>query len=192
VRNQPGRHLRRDLRVGAVSAELDDARLAAWTDFLLAHVVLVDRLEAELQAELGLPLTWYDVLVQLADAPGGELRMQELAAAVLLSKSGLTRLFGRMEQAGLVERRPCLSDQRGAFAALTAAGKDVLERARPVHRRGIAEHFARYLTDDETQALRSAVGKVLAAAAPGRGGAGLPAPAERRFGQVVAFSPADG
>ncbi len=142
----------------------EDERLEAWREFLTAHAVLTDVLAAELQAERGLPLTWYDVLFQLSLAPGGERRMQELAGAVLLSKSGLTRLVSRMEQAGLVERRPCPTDLRGTIAALTPTGTAALRRARPVHLRGIREHFASQLSDDETRALRSAFGKVLEAA----------------------------
>jgi len=142
----------------------ENERLAAWRAFLEAHAVLTDALEAELQAERRLPLTWYDVLVQLSEAPEGTLRMQELAGAVLLSKSGLTRLFGRMEQAGLVERRPCPTDLRGTIAALTPAGREALRQARPVHLRGIEQHFSRHLTDEETQALRAAFAKILRAA----------------------------
>ncbi|HLZ72894.1 MAG TPA: MarR family transcriptional regulator [Dehalococcoidia bacterium] len=126
--------------------------------------MLTDRLEAELLAERGLPLAWYDVLFQLSLAPGGERRMQELAGAVLLSKSGLTRLVSRMEQAGLVERRPCPTDLRGTIAALTPAGAATLRRARPVHLRGIREHFARHLSDEEARTLRAAFGKLLAEA----------------------------
>ncbi len=146
-----------------IGAPADDVRLQAWRAFLTAHAVLTDVLEAELQAERGLPLAWYDVLFQLSLAPGGERRMQELAGAVLLSKSGLTRLVARMEQAGLVERRPCPTDLRGTIAALTPAGKAALRRARPIHLRGIREHFANYLSDEEAQALCSAFAKVLAA-----------------------------
>jgi DNA-binding MarR family transcriptional regulator len=143
---------------------VDGERLDAWREFLRAHALLTELLEVELQAERGLPLAWYDVLFQLSLAPGGARRMQELAGAVLLSKSGLTRLISRMEQAGLVERRPCPTDLRGTIAALTPAGNAALRRARPVHLRGIREHFARHLSDDEARTLRSAFGKVLAAA----------------------------
>lgn len=143
-------------------ASADDERLEAWRAFLMAHAMLTDVLEAELQAERGLPLAWYDVLFQLSLVPGGERRMQELAGAVLLSKSGVTRLVARMEQAGLVERRPCPTDLRGTIAALTPVGRTALRRARPIHLRGIREHFAAYLSDDEAQAFCSAFGKILA------------------------------
>ncbi|MFN8557890.1 MAG: MarR family transcriptional regulator [Dehalococcoidia bacterium] len=141
----------------------DAARLAAWRAFLTAHAALTEALEAELRAERDLSLPWYDVLVQLSEAPAGAMRMQDLARSTLLSKSGLTRLVDRMEQAGLVERRPCPDDQRGRLAVLTTAGRAALRRAAPVHLRGVEEHFARHLTDAEVALLHAALGNVLAA-----------------------------
>jgi DNA-binding MarR family transcriptional regulator len=102
------------------------------------------------------------VLIQLHEA-GGSLRMQELARAILFSKSGLTRLIDRMERAAVVRRESCAEDGRGMLAVLTPAGKRVLARARPVHLRGIREHFASLLTDAEVRAIKSGLGKVLQA-----------------------------
>jgi DNA-binding MarR family transcriptional regulator len=138
-------------------------RMKVWASFLQAHAALVDALEAELQDRRDLPLSWYDVLITLAQAEGGELRMQDLARRVLLSKSGLTRLFDRMEQAGLVERRECESDRRGTYAAMTAEGRRVLRRAMPVHGKGVEEHFLSHLTAAEAAAMQSAFGKILQA-----------------------------
>lgn len=138
-------------------------RLAAWRGFLEAHARVTDVLEAELQAERGLPLAWYDVLVQLSESADGALRMQELARRVLLSKSGLTRLVDRMEQAGLVRRGQVESDRRGALAVLTPAGRDRLRNAAPVHLRGVEQSFTGLLTDDEAVAMRSAFAKICAA-----------------------------
>lgn len=150
-------------------------RMAAWRALIEAHGALLCRLEQELEAERGLPLSWYEVLLRLSAAEGGRLRMSELAGSVLLSRSGVTRLVDRMERAGLVRRETCPSDRRGAFAALTPAGKAALRRAAPVHLRGIEEHFARYITDEEARVLASALGRVLRAVrgdgAPGRANA---------------------
>jgi DNA-binding MarR family transcriptional regulator len=137
--------------------------LAAWRLFLQAHKELTNVLAAELEAERNLPLGWYDVLIQLSLEPQGRMRMQDLARRVLLSKSGLTRLFDRMEEAGLVERQSCPEDRRGTHAVLTPAGRRTLHRAMPVHRRGIERHFSSQLTEAETAALRSAFEKMLAA-----------------------------
>ena len=137
-------------------------RIAVWRSFLQAHASLVGQLEHELQVERELPLAWYDVLLNLNEADGRQ-RMQELARSVLLSKSGLTRLVDRMEGAGLLRREQCPSDRRGTLAVLTAEGKAVLRRAAPVHLRGIEEHFARHLTDDEVAVLQRALDRVVAA-----------------------------
>ena len=92
--------------------------------------------------EAGLPpLTWYDVLAALRDAPEGQLRQVEIADRVLLSHSGLSRLIDRIEKQGLVERRLCATDRRAFFVSLTDEGREMLERMWPVYARGIAEDF---------------------------------------------------
>jgi DNA-binding MarR family transcriptional regulator len=113
-----------------------------------------------------MPLGWYAVLVTLASSPTGRVRMQELAGSVLLSVSGLTRLFDRMEQAGLVRRRPCVSDKRGTYALLTAAGRRAFRRAAPVHMWGIHDYFAAHITVAEAAAMESALRKVIEAVDP--------------------------
>ncbi|MEP7214759.1 MAG: MarR family transcriptional regulator [Anaerolineaceae bacterium] len=135
--------------------------MTAWHTFLVAHARVIERLEAELQRERGLPLSWYDVLVQLQEALGNRLRMTDLAGAVLLSKSGLTRLVDRMHADGLVERRPDPGDRRGTFVQLTPAGLERLRVAAPVHLRGIQQHFGEHLSDADARALASALGKVV-------------------------------
>ena len=112
-------------------APLTDRELAAWRGMLRTHRDVVARLDAELEREHGLPLTSYEVLISLADAPDGRLRMGELAGALLLSRSGLTRLVDRLERQGMVERERCEDDARGYFAVITAAGHGASWR-RPV------------------------------------------------------------
>src|SRR5579884_660866 len=141
----------------------DDVFMSAWVAFLRAHAAVLRPLERELQAECDLPLTWYDVLVQLSAAPGERLRMQQLAKAVLLSKSRITRLVESMEQAGLLVREPCPDDKRGAEVVLTTAGQARLRAAAPVHLRGVREHFMRHLTAEQAAAVAAALGAVVAA-----------------------------
>lgn len=130
------------------------AELTAWRAFLRAHAVIARQLEAELVVAHQLPLAWYDVLVQLAEAPDGRLRMTELAERVLLSRSGLTRLVDRLAAEGLVTRAACPSDARGAFAVLTEAGRARLRAAAPTHLRGIAAHMTGRFSPAELEALR--------------------------------------
>ncbi|MCH7593665.1 MAG: MarR family transcriptional regulator, partial [Chloroflexi bacterium] len=91
-----------------------DARaLLVWIDFLRAHQALTDLMEAELRRERGMSLGWYGVLLNLSDATDGRLRLQELAARLIHSRSGLTRRLDSMEKAGLVRREPVPGDRRG-------------------------------------------------------------------------------
>lgn len=137
-----------------------ERQLAAWRAFINAHGAVIDRIERELAANGLVPLTWYDVLVALWEAPEHRLRLNELARAVVLSRSGLTRLLDRLEAAGLLRREPCLDDRRGAFAVLLPAGREAQLRAWPVYACGISTHFAQYLTDAETDVLATALGRV--------------------------------
>ena len=139
---------------------LTDLEMAAWRAFLEAHRRVVDVLEAELREDESLPLSWYDVLVQLSESPTRSLRMQELADAVLLSKSGLTRLIDRMQSEGLVERRPCEDDGRGIEAVLTEQGMDRLRGAAPTHVAGVRAHFADLLRPGEAAVLAQALSRI--------------------------------
>jgi DNA-binding MarR family transcriptional regulator len=135
-------------------------KMAAWRAFLESHARVTDLLARELREEESLPLAWYDVLVQLQEAPGQQLRMQELADAVLLSKSGLTRLVDRMEREGLVRRSACPDDRRGILAELTAVGYQTLRRTSVTHLRGVEEHFASRLSEEEAASLARLLGRL--------------------------------
>lgn len=121
---------------------------------------MVRDLERELVAEAGLPLAWYDVLLQLAEAPGRRLRMAELADSVLLSRSGLTRLVDRLQAEGLVCRQRSMDDARGTFTVLTDAGFDRLRAAAPTHLGGIQRHWLEHFDDDELRVLGELLGRL--------------------------------
>jgi DNA-binding MarR family transcriptional regulator len=132
---------------------LSPLELAAWRGFLRVHAALVRELDRELELEHGLPLTHYEVLLHLDNAPEHRLRMSELASSVLLSQSGITRLVDRLEREGLVERVPCPGDRRGLWAILTDAGRSRLAQARPTHLAGIRARFLDHLGDEDLRAL---------------------------------------
>lgn len=138
---------------------LSDEEMAAWRAFLRAQSTVLGALERELEAERGLPIAFYDVLVVLSEA-GGRLRMAQLADQVVLSRSGVTRLVDRMERAGFVERQRCPSDRRGTEAVITADGRKALRQSWPVHARGVAEHFAQHLDANELKVLTAALGRM--------------------------------
>lgn len=139
---------------------LTQAELAAWRGLLRVHSEVVGRLDAELERDHGLALTAYEVLISLADAPRRRLRMSELAGALLLSRSGLTRLVDRLERQGLVARERCEDDARGYFAVLTAKGARKLHAARPSHLAGVREHFLSKLDARDLDALARAWARV--------------------------------
>ena len=143
---------------------LSEVERGAWVGFLRAHHVLVADLDDELRREHDLPLTSFDVLAQLDNAPGRQLRMSELADAVLLSRSGLTRLVERLESRGLIERRECTEDARGAFAVLTEQGEARLRDARATHLTGVRERFLERFDDQELRRLGQLWDRVLAGA----------------------------
>jgi len=134
--------------------------LAAWIALVEAHSAAVESVEADLVRERGLPLSWHEVLVRLSRAEHGSLRMQELARAVLLSKSGLTRLADRMVAAGLIERTACDSDRRGTWAVITPKGRDALVDATPAFLAAVDRHFAGHLSADEIESVAASLRKV--------------------------------
>jgi DNA-binding MarR family transcriptional regulator len=126
-----------------------DWRVAVWRTYLRTHNDVLRRLERDLADEAELPLAWYDVLLQLAEAPQRRLRMAELADRVLLSRSGLTRLVDRLQAEGLVCREPYPGDARGTYTVLQQAGLDRLRASAPVHLRGIRDYWLSKYSDEE-------------------------------------------
>ena len=119
----------------------------AWRAVFVAQHLVAERIEESL-AEAGLPpLSWYDVLLTVANAPGQRLRMFEVAEGIVMSRSGLTRLVDRIEKGGYLRREMCPSDRRGTHLALTDDGESLLQRALPVYSAAVQQHFMRHLGD---------------------------------------------
>lgn len=132
---------------------LDERELRAWRGFLHVHATLLRRLDAELEAAHGLPVSSYEVLMNVADAEGERMRMHDIASRVLLSRSGLTRLVDRLEKLGYVRRESCRDDARGAFAVLTPEGRVAIDAARTTHLAGVRELFLRHFSEAEQEQL---------------------------------------
>jgi len=133
----------------------------AWTALLQVHAALVPKLDRLLNQTTGLPLSWYDVLLELAAAPGRRLLMGELAERVVLSRTRVSRIVDELVAAGLVSREGNPDDGRSAFAVLTADGLARYRTAAPVYLAGIEREFAAGLTDAELAAVASALRKVI-------------------------------
>jgi DNA-binding MarR family transcriptional regulator len=139
-------------------------RLAAgaWAALLQVHAALVPRLDRALQRAVGLPLSWYDVLLELAAAPGRRLTMSVLAQRVVLSRTRVSRIVDELVAAGLVSREGNPDDGRSAFAAITADGLARYRAAAPHYLASIEREFGAGLTDAELEAVATALRKVLA------------------------------
>ncbi|MFI7613181.1 MarR family winged helix-turn-helix transcriptional regulator [Nonomuraea terrae] len=138
---------------------LDRTEMAAWRAFLTTSHLLERRIEEQLKASAGLTHPQYEILVRLAGATGRRLRMTELAKGVVASKSALTYQVGRLEEAGLVERTTCPSDDRGVLAVLTPAGARLLEKVAPGHLEIVREYLIDRLSREELRAMTSAMRK---------------------------------
>jgi DNA-binding MarR family transcriptional regulator len=139
-----------------------------WGALLKVHAALVPRLDRELQETHGLPLTWYDVLLELNGAPDRRLTMGQLGSVAAVSRTRVSRVVDELTQAGLVTREPNPDDGRSAFAALTPAGRAALRKAAPTYLAAVRREFADHLSAREAEVLAGALRKVLAASAHGR------------------------
>src|SRR4051794_11507463 len=139
---------------------------------LEVHAQVTRALDAQMRAARGLSVSSYEVLMFLAGAPGHRLRMAEIAARVLLSRSGLTRLVDRLVELGYVTRCAAEGDGRGLYAELTDAGAEKLEAARRTHRAGVRTFFLDRVSTTDQIVLGDIWNRYLAAdrADPGRAG----------------------
>ncbi|MEX2651199.1 MAG: MarR family transcriptional regulator [Acidimicrobiia bacterium] len=137
--------------------------LDAWRAMLFASSHVVQALGADMEEDHGLPITWFDVLGRLRQAPEGRLRMHELEEQSVFTRSGITRLADRIENAGLIERVRSSSDRRGVYLRITNAGIEKLDEIWPDHQRSIWQHFARHLDASDLRALQRAAEKIKAA-----------------------------
>lgn len=144
--------------------------MTAWRQFLHVHALMVERLDAELRERHGIPLDWYDVLVQL-QAAGGDRTMTDLADALLIvTPSSCTRLVDRLVAAGLVRREVDALDGRVKHAVITSEGRALLRRAAPTHLAGIRRWFADQLEPGEAAHMAASYTRMLdrLASAPAR------------------------
>jgi DNA-binding MarR family transcriptional regulator len=126
---------------------------SAFAALIRAHAAATRQLSAQLSADHGLTLSDYEVLLRLARAPDRRMRRVDIAAEVLLTASGITRLLDGLEQSGFVERASCATDRRVVYAVLTDDGLGKLREASGSHLAQIDELFRSRLDDDELAGL---------------------------------------
>jgi DNA-binding MarR family transcriptional regulator len=130
-----------------------DPRITVFGLFVEASGRLSRHLSKEMEAECGIPITWFEVLLRLGRTPRRRMRMIELAHQISFTDSGVSRLADRMERAGLIGRELDRTDRRGTLAVLTPAGADLLDRAVQVHLDGIQRRVFDHLGDRDVAAL---------------------------------------
>jgi DNA-binding MarR family transcriptional regulator len=129
-------------------ADAESRWMPAWLALVRTYTRLWEQVQAQMRRDNGLTMARYDVLAHL-DMAGGRLGLSELAAAIVLSQSGLSKLLDRMEAADLVRRDPDPRDGRAAFAAITSRGRSVVRTARQSHHEFLRQTFAGALDDDD-------------------------------------------
>lgn len=143
-----------------INQEAAPPAVRAWTRLLRAHAATTRLLSAELQAEHGLTLSDYEALLLLSRAEGGFLKRVELSRRLLLTPSGVTRLLEGLEQAGLVESKPCPGDRRVTYAAITDAGRAKIDAASCGHNGSIRAVLEEHLSKDELDTVAELLGKL--------------------------------
>lgn len=142
-------------------SEQDGDKGRAWALLLATRARVVAKAEAALSGAGLPPLAWYDLLWELEKADGGRLRMHLLADRLVISRSNVTRLADRMQQASLVRRELCGDDRRGYHCVLTPAGRAMRRRMWPVYRTVIERSFGAALSDPEAASMVRALERVL-------------------------------
>jgi DNA-binding MarR family transcriptional regulator len=146
---------------------LNDKEQQAWRAFIAAQRVVNSRIEQQLQRDAGMPHTYFEILVRLAEASGGRLRMSELAVSTLGSRSRLSHAVNRLEKVGWVRREGIESDRRGQVAILTDEGRQKLTETAPGHVETVRQAVFDALTEEQVSQLHD----ICAALARHSGGA---------------------
>lgn len=141
---------------------LTDAQQHVWRRWLRLNRELSSTLAHEMQARSELSMPDFEALVYLTDIPEGRLRISVLAEAMDWERSRLSHHIKRMEKRALVSREECPEDGRGAFVAITPAGRAAIERAAPEHVRTVRRLVVDVLSDEELEQLGRITDKLLA------------------------------
>jgi len=144
-----------------MNENLEPRMLDAWRGFLFANAKVVRALDTDMVEQHGLSMTWFDLLSRIKQAPGQRLRMHQLEEASLFTRSGITGLADRLENAGFVRRERSVEDRRGVYLAITQAGIDKIDEVWPDHQLSIQNHFAQHLDPEDVKALQATTQKIL-------------------------------
>ena len=133
----------------------------AWRAFITAVELLTRQLNADLLRAHDLSMDDYSILAMLSESPEGRLRFGDLAETLRVPKAHITYRFRRLERRNMVQRQPCLTDARGAFAALTPAGRAAIEEAAPTHVASVRRNLLDHLTPEQLHTVGAAMRAVV-------------------------------
>ena len=133
--------------------------MGAWLALLRTNARLWDQLETQMRRDHGLTIARYDVLAHL-ELAGGRLRLSELAATVMLSPSGLSKLLDRMDASGLIQREPDPRDARSTYAVITPRGRALVTKARASHHDLLQRRFGDALDDEDVADITRIMGRI--------------------------------
>lgn len=145
-----------------MSKDVNDGvdQIAAWRSMLIAHSRTMRAIEADLAAAGAIPLTWYDVLLEVAAAEE-PLTLQELTRRVVLSRTRISRLVAELETRRYLVRSPDPDDGRSTLVSIDKAGKAALAQAAPVYMAGIDRHFNQHLNATQQRTISAGLNKVI-------------------------------
>jgi len=145
----------------SVTTKGQDEGIAAWSAFLRAHAAVVPAIDAELRRATGLPLSWYDVLLELNAAPHRRLRMQDLGERAVISRTRVSRVVDELVGAGYVRRQANPDDRRSSFATLTDDGRRIFRRAAPRYLAAVRRQFSARLSPAQVRVIRESLEAIL-------------------------------
>jgi DNA-binding MarR family transcriptional regulator len=142
-------------------AKLSSAKtVQVWEGISRVHCSMIAALEKDMVPETGIPLSWYDVLAHLSQAPDAMLRFQDLARVAGLTDSGASRRLNQMIKSGLIDRHSCPTDRRGVYAHLTAKGKTAYDKAHAVFLRSLQRNLGNQLDPGEADVVHAALSRL--------------------------------
>jgi DNA-binding MarR family transcriptional regulator len=146
--------------IGAVKATRSSNVEQIWEGLARVHSSMTAALEHDMVPEAGMPLAWYEVLLNLSRSPGGMMRYQDLARVAGITNSGASRRLEQMTRAGLIERRSCPADRRGVFAHMTTKGQAAFKAAYKIFVNSLERNLGTMLKPGDAELISAALSKL--------------------------------
>jgi DNA-binding MarR family transcriptional regulator len=146
--------------IGPVKAARSSNVEQMWEGLARVHSTMTAALEHDMVPEAGMPLAWYEVLLNLSRSAGGMMRYQDLAKVAGITNSGASRRLEQMTKAGLIERRSCPTDRRGVFAHITTKGQAAFKTAHKVFVNSLERNLGPSLKPGDAELISAALSKL--------------------------------